>query len=225
MGDEAKPSGLAGLRAAADAGKILPGEAGTATTGSVETKVDESTDVQNMPGQTGAVAGANETVEVVLKQGTDDAANANTTQTDIGLALKDSPGATNKPEGPPILDAEGEAAAAAENAENQIKGIYSCLPIQNWRIGDFYFRNGQLKLESDEEVEAFEKLLNAKSFPLADRIKIKKIDLDLAERIARDSLPAATRGMDGGHSQEEENLRKKFPKLGTVDQGSKGGGN
>lgn len=104
--------------------------------------------------------------------------------------------------------------------------IWTSHPIKNWAIGPFKFVDGQLALPSDNidvdrdnQIADFERLLD--KMPIGDRVKIKTLDLGLAEQIARESFPSATRGFDSGKTAEEDALLRRNPKVGTLDMGRK----
>ena len=102
--------------------------------------------------------------------------------------------------------------------------FYSCLPTKNWQIGRFKFSDGQLHLSDSADIEEFEKILNHPKFPISERTKIKTIDFDLANDIARSQGAVAQRGYDSGQNAQFEQLKAQNPKVGTTDMGTKESG-
>lgn len=93
--------------------------------------------------------------------------------------------------------------------------------IRNLKVGPFKFQDGTLALDKAEDIEKFEGILD--SMPIAERNRIKTINLDLAHAIAARPVPGrATQGMDGtGNRSAEERMRALVPKVGTKDDGTK----
>lgn len=89
--------------------------------------------------------------------------------------------------------ARSELAGIAEN-EEQV--TYSSHPILNYKLGRFQFVKGVLKLDA-EDAAAFDELLEKQ--PPREKARVKKIDRDAAERVAKRYLDQATirtRGVD-----------------------------
>lgn len=102
---------------------------------------------------------------------------------------------------------------------------YTVLPIRNQRFGRFEFIDGQLHLESDEDIEEFEKLISDKNFPASERVKIKTLDLEAANKIALESLGTrATRGYDSGTTAAFDKFTRQQPRVSDVDMGTKDSG-
>lgn len=120
---------------------------------------------------------------------------------------------------PPAVDhdADPEGFVAYDGFEK----IYTCLPLKNWQLGPFSFVDGQLSIRDEASVEEFESLINHPKFPTSDRVKIKTLNLELAEKIAKDSIPAATKGMDQGLNPGLQALKSEVPKVGTDNIGTK----
>lgn len=74
----------------------------------------------------------------------------------------------------------GEQASAPEPSDDSV--IFTCHPVVNMNLGKYQFRQGQLRLDSNE-VEEFEALVEQQ--PPQIRHSIKKIDSDAAHDIAR----------------------------------------
>lgn len=118
---------------------------------------------------------------------------------------------------------EGAAQAAVDRAgvagsEGAVEGqtIYSSHPIPNFALGRFKFDNGVLKLDG-EDLEEFEKLLNDKRLPAADRALIRKLDIGRV-----DAIVEARRAVQGGFDSSVgraalERLHQDMPTVGTQD--------
>lgn len=73
---------------------------------------------------------------------------------------------------------------------------YTSHPISNFRVGRFRFDKGLLRLDSDDASE-FEALL--KTLPPTESSRVRKLDVEAAERIVRQrmaSAPGATKSID-----------------------------
>lgn len=134
-----------------------------------------------------------------------------------------APAAENQELPKPPESHEAEEAVAEDGAADFKGKIYTCLPLRRLQIGKFKFVDGQLRLSKDAEIKSFEKLLD--TLPEIERNGIKTVDLGLAQQIAGEQIPAATRGMDSGHSAAEDKLKREAVRTGTEDLGTKDSGN
>ncbi len=91
-----------------------------------------------------------------------------------------------------VADGLAVAAAGPESGEDGVT-IYSSHPIARYSIGRFHFTQSTLRLEGDDLAE-FEELVS-KASP-RDQALIKKIDLEAADKVARNFATSRTRGVD-----------------------------
>lgn len=94
---------------------------------------------------------------------------------------------------------EAENALADMASGSKVEFLYTCHPIMRFKFGDFQFNNGLLKIESVEEHEEFLKGLNHPKLPPSERIKIRAVDVKVAEAMVRERLKApggATKSID-----------------------------
>ncbi len=82
--------------------------------------------------------------------------------------------------------------------------IATSAPIQRFKIGRFQFERAVLNLYSQEDADAFRKLL--KGLPPVDRNQIKIIDKDAAEAMVRPIEPGATKQFDSSVGRQRETL-------------------
>jgi hypothetical protein len=102
---------------------------------------------------------------------------------------------------------ESQETATTEEPESEpVLARYTCHPIQRYQVGGFQFENGLLELRAPEEVESFEKILD--QLPLAERHRIKTVDVEAAERFVREMLArngGATQGIDSATGERAIN--------------------
>jgi len=100
--------------------------------------------------------------------------------------------------------------AESETSEDIV--IWNSQPIRRFSVGPYRFNDGVLKLPR-EESEAFEKILEG--MPLTERMKIAKIDMAEAQKIAKEIIPAATKVNDSSAGRAALQLMQaKVPKFG-----------
>lgn len=114
-----------------------------------------------------------------------------------------------------------EETPTESEAYSGFEKLYTCLPLKNWRVGEFQFTDGQLSIRDEQQAEEFEELINHKKFPVIDRNRIKTLDLAAAEELVKNITPAATNGMDQGISPALQQLKTAIPKVGTDNIGNK----
>lgn len=103
------------------------------------------------------------------------------TQNEIDARV-DFPRAKTEAEQHDVLLEQVEATVDAEN----IAARYSSHPIMRFSIGDYHFDNGLLVLRTEEEAAGFEAML--RDLPVSEQNRIKKLDLQEAERLVREAI-------------------------------------
>lgn len=82
------------------------------------------------------------------------------------------------------LAAQDASVFVADSEESKPQGkIYTSHPIPNYRLGKFKFTNGSLVLETQEEIDSFEKTLEG--LPLIEKLKVREINVARAVEIAK----------------------------------------
>ena len=102
----------------------------------------------------------------------------------------------------------------ADEPENANVERWSSHPILRYKLGRFRFEDGLLALREGKDVEEFEKLLD--KLPIAERARIKKIDLSAAEAISRDvreNGPKTTKTVDSSVGDRDNKSRVGSGKL------------
>lgn len=75
---------------------------------------------------------------------------------------------------------------------------WSSHPIQNYSIGRFHFENGLLTLRDSDDIAEFEKILDDKNLPRAERARVTELDVSAAEaqvRAVRETQPRASKAI------------------------------
>lgn len=129
------------------------------------------------------------------------------------MALNPVKPTTLRPQVTPPSPPPPEPARVFETPEDTpTSGRWTCHPIQRFGVGRFQFENGLLELDNAVDVAEFEKVLS--ELPVTERMRIKGIDLDAAEKVAREYMARqskATKTIDSSIGERAQ----ESPKIGT----------
>ena len=107
--------------------------------------------------------------------------------------------------------------AAKQGIGESDESVYSSHPIQSLQLGPYKFVKGVLKL-SGNEARDFESFIE--TLPAVDRAGIRKVDLGIAEQMAKDHaiLGGATKQFDSSVGRDAlERLHQLTPTVGRQD--------
>ena len=106
-----------------------------------------------------------------------------------------------------------ETTTEATSVAEETLTIYNSQPIMRLSVGEFEFKDGILKL-SAEQAEVFDSILA--SMPLIERNRVVKIDLEAANELISQLIPAATQNNDSSAGRAALlQLQEAAPKHGT----------
>ena len=119
------------------------------------------------------------------------------------------------------LDANTKDKGGQSKVEDEVQAnqtphvkIYSSLPIQSYRLGDFQFVKGMLELSNPKDIEKFEAHLA--QMHSRYRRGIKTISLEVAEKLAAAHLSSSTKQIDSSAGRQAlQDLQNKVPVVGT----------